>query len=155
MVADIFKIGKRVPRTYTTLLDRAPLIDLYGGDQWIPPARTLAELTDPAAVPRNVLFRAGQIVLHVRYGYRGVVVAHDPSCQADDAWYNFQILGKGYKPTKEQPWYHVLVDGSDRQTYVAQQNLEPDDSSGLIDHPLIYHFFTTFQDGRYHRPSWN
>ncbi len=103
----------------------------------------------------SLLFRVGQIVHHLRYGYRGVVVGYDPTCQADDAWYTFQIQGKGHKPTKQQPWYHVLVDGSTNQTYVAEQNLESGDSSWPIDHPMVYRFFATFHDGRYHQPSWN
>ena len=67
-----------------------------------------------ARVTRNVLFREGQIVRHLRYAYRGVVVGYDRTCQADDAWYDFQTRGKGYRPTRDQPWYHVLVDGSVR-----------------------------------------
>lgn len=111
---------------------------------------------DPVArVTRDVLFREGQIVHHVRYGYRGVIAACDRTCKADDSWYEFQIRGKGYRPTREQPWYHVLVDGSARQTYVAQQNLEAGDSTRPIDHPLIHHFFNAFHGGTYHRPSWN
>ncbi len=108
-----------------------------------------------ARVTEDVLFRVGHIVHHVRYGYRGVVVGYDATCQANDAWYAFQIKGKGYKPTRQQPWYHVLVDGSTGQTYVAQQNLEPGDSRQPIDHPLVFHFFATFHNGRYHEPSRN
>ncbi len=32
-------------------------------------------------------FPIGQIVKHVRYGYRGVVVAIDSSCKAPREWY--------------------------------------------------------------------
>ncbi len=103
----------------------------------------------------DALFRLGQIVHHLRYGYRGVVVGYDPECKAADAWYALQIQGKGYEPTRQQPWYHVLVDGSNGQTYVAQQNLEPGDSRRPVDHPLIYRYFATFRDGCYHEPSWN
>jgi len=108
-----------------------------------------------ARVTEDVLFRVGQIVHHLRYQYRGVVIGYDPTCHADDAWYTYQTQGKDYKPTKQQPWYHVLVDGSSGQTYVAQQNLERGDSSRPIDHPLVYRFFATFHDGCYHEPSWN
>ena len=101
------------------------------------------------------LFRVGQIVYHLRYRYRGVVVGCDPTCQADEAWYTSQIKGKGYRPTQSQPWYHVLVDGSGSQTYVAQQNLEPGDSGRPIDHPMIRHFFAAFRNGCYHEPTWN
>lgn len=108
-----------------------------------------------APVTRKVLFREGQIVRHVRYGYRGVVVGCDRTCQADDTWYDFQVQGKDYRPTRDQPWYHVLVDESVRQTYVAQQNLEVGDSTRPIHHPLIHDYFNAFQGGSYHRPSWN
>ena len=103
----------------------------------------------------DILFGLGQIVQHVRYGYRGVVVGYDPTCQADDEWYTFQIQGKGYEPAKDQPWYHVLVDGSAGQTYVAQQNLERGDPSRPINHPLLHRFFSRFDSGRYHEPNWN
>jgi len=106
-------------------------------------------------VTKDVLFRVGDIAQQVRYGYRGVVVGYDATCQADDAWYAFQIQGKNYKPTRQQPWYHVLVDDSTGQTYVAQQNLELGDSSHPIEHPLVFHFFETFCDGRYYQPSCN
>jgi heat shock protein HspQ len=108
-----------------------------------------------ARVTEDVLFGVGHIVHHVRYGYRGVVVGYDTTCQADNDWYTFQIQGKGYKPTRQQPWYHVLVDDSTGQTYVAQQNLEPGDASQLINHPKVFHFFASFHDGRYHEPSCN
>ena len=29
---------------------------------------------------------AGQIMLHKRYEYRGVIVGMDPVCQADERW---------------------------------------------------------------------
>ena len=106
-------------------------------------------------MPDKVLFRVGEIVHHLRYDYRGVIVGHDATCKAADDWYEYQTKGKSYKPTKEQPWYHVLVDGSTTQTYVAQQNLEAGDSSQPIDNPMVEHVFTTFLDGRYHKESLN
>lgn len=106
-------------------------------------------------VTDKVIFQVGEIVHHLRYGYRGVIVGHDTICKAADDWYEFQTKGKSYKPTRKQPWYHVLVDGSTTQTYVAQQNLEPGDSTYPIDHPMLEHVFTAFLDGRYHRESLN
>ena len=32
-------------------------------------------------------FEPGQLVRHRHYGYRGVVVAADPTCQAEETWY--------------------------------------------------------------------
>ncbi len=74
-----------------------------------------------ARVTEDVLFGVGHIVHHVRYGYRGVVVGYDTTCQADNDWYVFQIQGKGYKPTRQQPWYHVLVDDSTGRPKAAFQ----------------------------------
>ena len=103
----------------------------------------------------EVLFQVGQIVHHVRYDYRGVVVDCDPVCMAADEWYEHQTTGKSYKPTKEQPWYHVLVDGATHQTYVAQQNLEPSDDRRRIDHPSVDRLFATFLDGVYSKENLN
>ncbi len=103
----------------------------------------------------DALFQVGQIVHHLRYGYRGVVVGYDRTCQADDLWYETQTKGKDYKPTRGQPWYHVLVSGATHQTYVAQQNLEPGDSSLPIDHPMVDRVFATFLEGRYHKQNLN
>lgn len=103
----------------------------------------------------EALFQVGQIVHHIRYDYRGVIVGYDTTCQAADEWYELQTKGKDYKPAKEQPWYHVLVDGAVHQTYVAQQNLEPGDASCPIRHPRVDQFFRGFLEGRYHTENLN
>ncbi len=108
-----------------------------------------------APVTKDVLFQVGQIVHHLRYDYRGVIVGYDLVCQADGAWYEFQTKGKSYKPTRQQPWYHVLVDGATHQTYVAQQNLELEEPGQPIHHPLVDRVFQTFLEGRYHKESLN
>ncbi len=96
---------------------------------------------------RPPLFEPGQLVRHRRYGYRGVVVDRDESCQADDAWYHKNQT----QPDRDQPWYHVLVDESLTCTYAAAENLQPDASGLPIDHPLVPMFFCGFQDGVYLR----
>lgn len=95
------------------------------------------------------LFKPGQLVLHKRYGYRGVIVGLDLSCQASEQWY----LSNQTQPAKNQPWYHVLVDGSGTVTYPAQTSLIADDSGEPISHPLIEHFFSGFVEGHYIRNS--
>jgi heat shock protein HspQ len=54
-------------------------------------------------------------------------------------------------PPRDLPWYHVLVDGSDQETYVAEGNLELDDTEQPIDHPLVAMFFDELKEGRYVR----
>jgi heat shock protein HspQ len=105
--------------------------------------------------PKQTQFAVGQLVHHKRYDYRGVIVALDVVFGADPEWYEFQVKGKAYRPTKDQPWYNVLVHGAGHTTYVAQQNLEPDPCCDAIKHPLVDTHFKTFFGGRYYRESLN
>ena len=92
-------------------------------------------------------FEPGTLVRHVRYGYRGVVVARDLVCTADEDWYRSNQT----QPQRDQPWYHVLVHEGTHTTYAAQQNLEADDSGQPIEHPLVAAFFSSFENGGYVR----
>ena len=65
-------------------------------------------------------FGVGELVHHVRYDYRGVIVKVDEECVASDAWYQKNQT----QPNRQQPWYHVLVDGG-AETYVAETSIEP------------------------------
>jgi heat shock protein HspQ len=91
-------------------------------------------------------FSVGELIRHKRFEYRGVVVDVDPTFQLSDDWYD-QVARS--RPPKDAPWYHVLVDGSDQMTYVAQRNLERDTSAEPIHHPLLGDYFEGFDGGRY------
>lgn len=93
------------------------------------------------------VFEPGQLVRHRRYDYRGVVVDRDGFCEADDAWY----FKNQTQPDRFQPWYHVLVHGSQACTYAASENLIADSSGLPIEHPLLSHFFSEFKEGAYVR----
>jgi heat shock protein HspQ len=97
--------------------------------------------------PLRPVFEPGQLVCHRRYGYRGVVVDRDEFCQASEEWYSRNQT----QPTCDQPWYHVLVDGSLASTYAASESLEVDSNDLPIRHPLLSHFFSEFRDGLYIR----
>jgi len=92
------------------------------------------------------MFVAGDLVEHVSYGYRGVVVAVDPTCLADIDWY----LRNRTQPDRDQPWYHVLVDGADTVTYAAQSSLT-NGTPGEVLHPLVPYFFDRDEVDRYIR----
>ena len=47
------------------------------------------------------------------------------------------------------PWYHVLVDGAEHPTYVAERHLESDERGEPIAHPLVGEICGDFQEGRY------
>ena len=92
-------------------------------------------------------FEPGEIVRHRRYHYRGVVASVDLRCQADHDWY----VANQTQPEQNQPWYHVLVDGSATTTYAAEANLEADSNGDPVDHPLLSNYFDDFCEGKYVR----
>jgi len=91
-------------------------------------------------------FTVGQLVHHKLFDYRGVIVDLDRDFQGSEEWYD--VVART-RPPKDKPWYHVLVHGQSHSTYVAERNLEPDDSVEPVDHPMIEHFFTRFEKGVY------
>ena len=93
-------------------------------------------------------FSVGQLVHHVRFGYRGVVFDVDPEFQGSEEWY--QQMARS-RPPRDAPWYHVLPDGAAHTTYVAERNLEADTSAAPIRHPLVDRIFQRFANGRYER----
>ncbi|MCG2635047.1 MAG: heat shock protein HspQ [Gammaproteobacteria bacterium] len=95
-------------------------------------------------MPGESRFSIGQIVHHRRFNYRGVIVQVDPVFRGTEAWYQQMATST---PPKERPWYHVLVDQSARQTYVAEQNLELSADLRFIEHPAVPLFFEAYWDG--------
>lgn len=91
-------------------------------------------------------FSVGALVHHQLFDYRGVIVDVDRDFQGSEEWY--QSVAKS-SPPKDKPWYHVLVHGEPYTTYVAEQNLELDDSGEGILHPLLEDYFKGFDNGRY------
>lgn len=88
----------------------------------------------------------GQLIRHRMFEYRGVIYDVDAQFMLSDEWYD-QVARS--RPPKDEPWYKVLVDGSDHETYVAQRNLEAATDLSPISHPLTDELFSGFEDGRY------
>ena len=99
--------------------------------------RIIQELQSDDNPPK---FQRGDIIRHRKYGYRGVIVHFDPSFEGDENWY----LSNQTQPSKEQPWYFVLVDESQQVTYVAEENLNHDHSGNSVVHPMLNLFFSGF-----------
>ena len=95
---------------------------------------------------KNARFAIGDLIHHRLFDYRGVVYDVDPQFMHTEDWYE---LVAQTRPPKDEPWYRVLVHNGVHETYVAEQNLEPDDSGEPINHPLIDQLFGRFVDGRY------
>jgi heat shock protein HspQ len=94
------------------------------------------------------VFVSGQVIRHKRHGYRGVIVSVDDTFQGKEEWYD-KI--KNNKAPKDRPWYHVLVDNSQYETYVSESNLTSDLTGEPIDHPLVSVFWDDLEDGYYSR----
>ncbi len=93
-------------------------------------------------------FRVGQIVRHRMFDYRGVVYDADPAFGLSEEWYEHMARSR---PPKDEPWYNVLVDGAGHATYVAERNLDADESGEPIHHPLLDDYFAGRSDGLYVR----
>ena len=91
-------------------------------------------------------FFLGQIVHHKKFDYRGAVFDVDATFQGTDEWYESVARSR---PPKHLPWYHVLVDGAEHTTYVAERHLESDDRGKPIKNPLVTELCGEFQEGRY------
>lgn len=102
---------------------------------------------DGSAVSEMPSFSPGDLVQHKRYGYRGVVVEYDLEFRGEESWY----LSNRSQPDKNQPWYNVLVDGTEQVTYAAQTSLEVDPDVERVMHPLVPVFFSSFEHGCYWR----
>lgn len=99
------------------------------------------------AVPTVVArFGVGQIVRHKLFNYRGVIIDADPCFCGTEAWYEEMAPSR---PPKDKPWYRVLMHATDNQTYVAERNLEPDESGDPIVHPDLDVHFVGLGEGCY------
>jgi heat shock protein HspQ len=91
-------------------------------------------------------FRVGQIVQHKLFDYRGVVIDVDPVFSSTEEWY--EVVARS-RPPKDEPWYHVLVHNASHMTYVAERNLEVDESAQPVDHHLVDEIFSGIENGVY------
>lgn len=104
-------------------------------------------------------FNIGQVVQHKHFGFRGVVFDIDFEYSLDEKWYQEAcktMASLGQPPIdKKQPFYHILTDGSDHESYVSEQNLCATQDFAPIRHAGLEVLFT-LKNGQYiHRYSVN
>lgn len=95
---------------------------------------------------QSAQFNIGMIIRHRIFDYSGVIADVDPEFNLSEVWYTSMARSA---PPKDAPWYYVLVDGSQQNTYVAERNLQLDDSLAPVRHPAIEEYFQGFADGCY------
>jgi len=88
----------------------------------------------------------GQLIQHVLFAYRGVIVDIDPDFQGTEEWYDKMAQSK---PPKDEPWYHIVVHDATHMTYVAERNLKIDLSNYPIVNPMLSSYFEEFKNSRY------
>jgi len=98
---------------------------------------------------RLARFALGQVVRHRLLPFRGVVFDVAPQYAHSEAWY--LSIPEESRPGREQPFYHLLAENDEGSyvAYVAEQNLEPDNSGEPIGHPQIPLMFQGFRRGCY------
>ncbi|MBT8153477.1 heat shock protein HspQ [Epibacterium ulvae] len=94
-------------------------------------------------------YKLGQVVRHRKHPFRGVVFDVDPQFSNTEEWY--QAIPEGSRPSKEQPFYHLLAenDQSFYVAYVSEQNLVADYSGDPIEHPDVPDMFGNFDGAAY------
>ncbi len=98
-------------------------------------------------------FNIGQVVQHKHYGFRGVIFDVDFEYSLDEKWYQeaskaMQRMGQP-AINKKQPFYHILTDGSEHESYVSEQNLELAETGKPVRHDSIDQWFTIGFGGQY------
>lgn len=101
-------------------------------------------------------FVPGVCFVHRRYGYRAVIVACEPCCNAPAAWK--MTMGVANLPRGElQPFYHCLVDERDRpggqSTFVGEENIEPEAAAYPVQHRLTERLLVNCEELRGYLPG--
>ncbi len=91
-------------------------------------------------------FNIGDVIVHRDQNFRGVIVDVDADFQGSDDWYDQYTTNE---PSKDSPWYHVLVDEEGSMAYVSEQNIYEDSSDMEVEHPMVDDIFTDFKAGHY------
>jgi len=93
-------------------------------------------------------FRVGQVVRYRKTGSRGVVIRVDSSYRGDDT---VPRLEQALTAIVGGHWYQVLLDGAHYGSYLSESALDRLDSTSPIQHPLLSHYFSGFENGLYSR----
>lgn len=98
---------------------------------------------------KTAKFSIGQVVRHRLFPFRGIIFDVDSQFANSEEWY--QAIPAEVRPSKDQPFYHLLAENSDTEyiAYVSEQNLLEDVSGEPVRHPQIRELFLKTPDGHY------
>ena len=106
----------------------------------------ILDINQPVVVESQ--FSIGSVVTHTRYNFRAVVVDVDGTFQGQQSV--LDMMPESDRPSKNQPWYKLLVHGGEDMAYVAECMLYMDSCAEPIQHPMLDDFLTpNMQKGCY------
>ena len=73
---------------------------------------------------RLARYRIGQVVRHRHFPFRGVVFDIDPIFNNTEEWW--RSIPEAVRPTKDQPFYHLLAENAELNTSLVPTDLLPD-----------------------------
>jgi|TARA_B110000438_G_scaffold288732_1_gene322533 heat shock protein HspQ len=83
-------------------------------------------------------FKLGEVVRHRKFDFRGIIFDVDPIFDNTDEW--LDRIPEDRRPSKNQPFYHILAENEDKSVYIAyvsQQNLVEDSDKDPFTHPSV------------------
>ena len=83
-------------------------------------------------------FKLGEVVRHRKFDFRGIIFDVDPIFDNTDEW--LDRIPEDRRPSKNQPFYHILAENEDKSVYIAyvsQQNLVEDSDKNPFTHPSV------------------
>ncbi|KAI3421045.1 hypothetical protein GPALN_014672 [Globodera pallida] len=104
--------------------------------------------------PPHIKYRVGQVVKHRIHNYRGVIIAWDEKAKAPDWWIK-KVHGA---ESIDEPNYTILIDTRDRLipqiAYVIERNIVLLSNNAIV-HPLVKHYFESFDGTCYKSRPWH
>ncbi|XP_071404749.1 uncharacterized protein [Pithys albifrons albifrons] len=106
--------------------------------------------------PEYVQFRVGQVIIHKRFGYSGVIVGWDVKAHTPEEW-----LQPKYPPGKQDlkptPHYRILINNANRfgksTAYVPEEEITI--IMGLeVHHPDMETYFSGYDGSNYIMQPW-
>ncbi len=95
-------------------------------------------------------FNIGEVVKHKLFPFRGVIFDIDPEFSDTEEWW--EAIPAEVRPSRHQPFYHLLAENEDGEEYIAyvsEEHLEPDTSGVPIRHSQVEEFFVMYDVERH------
>ncbi|NXH48051.1 FBX21 protein, partial [Dicaeum eximium] len=128
------------------------------GDNEAKPHSYLAESTQVhSPKPEYIKFRVGQVIIHRRYGYSGVIVGWDVKANTPE-----KQLQPRYPPVKQDlkdtPHYRILINkanGFGKSTaYVPEEEITVIMGFEVVYHPDMETYFSGYDGSKYIMQPW-